>query len=82
MTLDRRRNAFRDDLADERLRGKVDATRFVGSVKQNVTACVASLHRQPSEQSAVDTQALFGELVSVFEQSDGWAWGGNSATVT
>lgn len=74
MTLDRRRNAFRDDLADERLRGEVDAARFVGSVKRNVTACVASLHRQPSEQSAVDTQALFGELVSVFEQSDGWAW--------
>lgn len=74
MTLDRRRNAFRDDLADERLRGKVEAARYTKGEKKRISTTAASLYRQPSEQSAIDTQALFGELVTVFERTEDWAW--------
>lgn len=74
MTLDHRRHAFREDLADERLRGQVEATRYVSGEKRSVTVSAAPLHRQPSEESAIDTQALFGEDVLIFEQTGDWAW--------
>jgi len=74
MTLDRRRHAFREDLADERLRGQVEALRYVRGEKRCITVSAASLHRQPSGESAIDTQALFGEDVLIFEQAEGWAW--------
>ncbi|WP_112662874.1 C40 family peptidase [Microvirga flavescens] len=74
MTFDRRITPFRPDLADESLRGKVEAERFAcGALKRIMAHCI-SLHRQPSHDAPIDTQAIFGETVRVYDEHDGWAW--------
>ncbi|MGO4573121.1 C40 family peptidase [Microvirga sp. 2TAF3] len=74
MTFDRRITPFRADLADEKLRGHVEAERFSTGTKKRVTASVASLHRHPSREAPVDTQAIRGESVTVYDEHEGWAW--------
>ena len=73
-TLDRRLHAFRDDLADARLRGQVESPRFSEGVVEQVCVSVADVRRTPSPDSAVETQAMFGERVRVFEEHEGWCW--------
>lgn len=74
MTLDPRLNAFRPDLADARLEGQVEATRFVTGQPARVGRGVLDLRRAPAADAALDTELLFGEALLVFERSDGWAW--------
>jgi hypothetical protein len=74
MNFDRRITPIRADLADERLRGQVEAERFTTGSPRRVAASYQSLHRHPSLDAPVDTQALFGELADVFEEREGWAW--------
>lgn len=70
---DRRLNAWRDDLADERLKGKVASARFVKG-KRRQASQVLAVHPEPDIDSGMLTQYLFGETVKVFEEDDGWAW--------
>lgn len=72
--LDRRRNAFRPDLAAEHLRDKVEAERFVDGVPHRVNRAAAALRRAPDSQLGFDTELLFGEVAKVFDFADGWAW--------
>lgn len=66
----------RADLAASRLRGKVEAARFVDGVVREVVEAVAPLRRAPQPDSPLDTEALQGELVTVYETTEeGWAWG-------
>jgi cell wall-associated NlpC family hydrolase len=74
MTLDKRRNVFRADLADISLKGRVDAERFVAGTAARISAPVVTIHRAPSEDSMQISQALFGEDVSVFENTSDWVW--------
>ena len=74
MNFDRRITASRPDLAAENLRGKVAAERFAAGTAKRVIASYQSLHRHPSSDAPVDTQALFGEIVDVFDEGDGWSW--------
>jgi cell wall-associated NlpC family hydrolase len=39
-----------------------------------VAVSYQSLHRDPADDAPVDTQAVFGEMVDVFEEREGWAW--------
>ncbi|MCC2112676.1 MAG: C40 family peptidase [Hyphomicrobiales bacterium] len=74
-SLDPRRNAYRADLADERLAGSVSANRFVASITRQVIAPVMPVRRHPRPNSPLDTEALFGEIVHVFEETgEGWSW--------
>jgi hypothetical protein len=74
--LDPRVNAYRSDLAAAHLRGQVDAARFVGGTEYKVIEPLADVRRAPSHDAALDTQALYGERVTVYEMSEeGWAWG-------
>ena len=73
-TLDRRLHAFRDDLADIRLSGQVNAQDYVEGQPGRVIAPVADLLREPKAQAGMDTQLLFGEEVRVFDSRDGFAW--------
>ncbi len=73
-TLDRRLNAFRPDLADERLEGRVDAPRFVTGRPARVAAPVIDLKSAPRPDAGLDTQLLMGEDVLVFEDAEGFAW--------
>ncbi|XUY26921.1 NlpC/P60 family protein [Agrobacterium sp. rho-8.1] len=72
--LDRRLNVFRDDLADERLKGQVQAARFVSGTPAQVTVPVIGLRPKPDLAAGIDTELLMGETVCVFERADGWAW--------
>jgi cell wall-associated NlpC family hydrolase len=74
MSFDRRITPFRADLADERLRGQVEAERFATGTVKRVVAPSAPLHRNPSRDAALDTEALRGELVTVYDEHEGWAW--------
>jgi cell wall-associated NlpC family hydrolase len=74
VALDHRRNAFRPDLADARLKGRVSAGAFVEGAPMQVAAASAPLHREPRPDAGLDTEALCGERVSVFEVHEGWAW--------
>lgn len=73
-TLNPRLNAFRPDIADSRLKGKIDADRFVEGKPARVAVPVANLRRKPDSHSGLDTQLLLGDDVSVFEMREGWAW--------
>ena len=72
--LDRRLNAFRADLAYERLSGKVSADRFASGAPAAISVAVAQLRPYPDLKRGIDTQLLFGERVRVFDRRDGWAW--------
>ena len=66
----------RPDLAAAHLKGRVDAAHFAeGSVKR-VVAPTAPMRRHPAPDAALDTEALFGERVTIYETTDeGWCWG-------
>lgn len=72
--LDRRLHAFRADLADVALEGRVDAPRFVQGVAAQIAVPVAPLRPSPDRESGIDTQLLFGETVRVFDRKDGFVW--------
>jgi cell wall-associated NlpC family hydrolase len=72
--LKKRLPACRPDLADERLRGRVEAKRFVAGKAMEIVAPVASMRREPSATAMQTTQALLGEKISVFESHNGWLW--------
>lgn len=74
MTLDRRLFAYKDDVADMRLRGKVRSLRFVTPELRQVSVSVAPVLREPRFDAPTDTQALLGEPVHVFQVKDGWAF--------
>lgn len=74
-TLDRRLAAFRPDLADARLEGRVAAARFVEGVPRRVGLAPAPVRTEPSPEASLLTEFLPGEAVRVFEASDeGWSW--------
>ena len=77
--LDRRSHAFRADLADARLRGRVTAARFAAGRPAQIEVGLAGLHGRPDANEPLDSQLLFGERVTVFDRADGWAWVQNEA---
>lgn len=72
--LDPRRNAYRSDLADERLLGRVEALRYIAGQSCQIVRPAVPLRRRPVPSDGLDTEVLFGERVSVFDEADGWAW--------
>lgn len=73
-TLDPRRNAYRPGLAASYLEGKVDAARFVEGLTAQVMRASVPLRGQPDYTRGFDTEALYGETVTVYDEADGWAW--------
>src|ERR1043166_9720333 len=75
-TLDPRLTPARPDLAASHLAGKVEAARFVDGELREVVAPQAPLRRDPSPDAPLDTEALRGERVTVYDTTEeGWAWG-------
>ena len=76
VALDPRVNPFRAELAAKYLQGQVEAARFAEGVRHEVIEPIAALRRAPSHEARLDTQALKGECVTVYEiTEEGWAWG-------
>ena len=72
--LDPRLHAYRDDLADARLRGHVAARRFVEGRPARVAAGRAPVRRAADPASPLDTFYHYGEPILVFEDAGNWAW--------
>jgi hypothetical protein len=71
---DPRRNAYRVDLAAEHLRECIDAERYAEGERRQVMAPSLSLRRAPRFDAMLDTEALHGETVTVYDEQEGWAW--------
>ncbi len=78
-SLDRRLNAFRDDLADARLEGQVKSARFVDGAPRQVVRPLVSLRHDPAPGTTLVSELLSGDTVTVFEEKNGYAWVQNDA---
>ena len=66
----------RADLAAKHLEGKVKAARFVEGRICEVIESQAPLRRKPQPDAPLDTEALKGERVTIYDTNgEGWAWG-------
>ena len=72
--LDRRLSAFDNDIADASLRGRVDSKSFVQGTPARISVAFTELRAKPSRESAIDTQLMFGEDVTVFNIEGEWSW--------
>ena len=76
VALDPRLHPFRPELAASHLRGQVEAQRFVEGRRCQVIDPVADVRHAASHEASLDTQALMGDVVTVYETTEeGWAWG-------
>lgn len=73
-SFDKRLTPARPDLAARHLEGKVEAARFVDGRRMQVKEGVADLKREPRPDARLDTQALYGETVIVYDDEEGWSW--------
>lgn len=74
--LDRRLHPVRPDLAAKAYQGRVQASRFVEGVVKRVAAGTLAMRPEPRGDQSIDTELLFGEAVTVYEETpEGWAWG-------
>src|SRR5215470_17242669 len=75
VALDPRLNAFRPEIAAKHLQGQVEAKRFVEGTRHQVIEPATALRRTPSHEAKLDSEALLGERLMVYETEEGWAWG-------
>jgi len=76
MSFDPRITPARADLAAAHLKGKVEAARYVSGEPRVVIETSAPLRRAPRHDAPLDTEALCGERVTVYDiDGEGWAWG-------
>src|SRR5271169_3265280 len=71
---ERRLTPVRPDLAAAHLRGLVDAPRYAEGRAMRIIAASAPLRRSPQADAPLETEALFGEAVTVYDEDEGWAW--------
>ena len=72
--LDPRTHAFRPDLADIKLQGRVQAAHFTESLMARVASARLAMFAAPQPQSAMSSELRAGEFVDVFERANGIAW--------
>ncbi len=72
--LDPRLNAYRDDIAAASLKDRVRARRYVEGTSRQVIATHAPVRIAPKFHAPLLTEALHGELVSVYDTHNGWSW--------
>jgi cell wall-associated NlpC family hydrolase len=73
---DPRLTPARGDIAAKHLEGQVAADRFVEGEELQVIDPVAPLRKAPSHDAALETEALKGERVTIYDSNgEGWSWG-------
>jgi hypothetical protein len=73
---DPRLTPARGDIAARHLEGQVRADRFVEGEELEVMDAVAPVRQAPSHDAPLDTEALKGERVTIYDRNgEGWAWG-------
>ena len=74
MNFDRRITPARPDLAAAHLKGQIEAEAYAEGEVQRIALPSAPLRREPAPDAPYETEALAGELVTVYEDMEGWAW--------
>lgn len=73
---DPRLTPARGDIAAKHLEGQVQAERFVEGEELEVIEAVAPLRQAPSHDAPLDTEALKGERLTIYDRNgEGWSWG-------
>lgn len=72
--LDPRLTPARPDLAAAHLRGLVMAADYVEGRAMQIVTGVADVRSAPSHDAPLETQALFGEEATLYEDHEGWGW--------
>ncbi len=75
MNFDKRLTPARPDLAAAHLQGQVEAAHFAPGHRRQVLRGRTSLHARPETSAARETELLFGEIFTVYEDKGGWSWG-------
>jgi cell wall-associated NlpC family hydrolase len=76
MKFDPRTTPARPDVAAQHLKGKVAAARFVAGIEREVLDAQTPVRREPLPDAPLDTEALHGERVTVYDENgEGWCWG-------
>jgi cell wall-associated NlpC family hydrolase len=76
MSFDPRLTPARPDLAAAHLRGIVAAPRYVEGTGFEVFDAVAPVRKAPVPDAMLETEALRGERVTIYDQDgEGWGWG-------
>jgi cell wall-associated NlpC family hydrolase len=73
--LDPRVNAYRSDIADIALAGRIAAQHYIEPVAATAAVSVSNIFSAADATAETVTQLLFGEGFMVLEQRDGWCWG-------
>lgn len=73
--LDKRVHAYRRDLADIRLAGRVSAPHYSSAVQYRGLAARTPVRAEPRQQASLTTELLLGEPFAVLELAGEWAWG-------
>lgn len=75
MNYDKRVFAYRDDIANIELEGKVNSQKFLKGDKYQIAAGITPLFAVSDDTAPLVSQLLYGEYFYVFEINDGRAWG-------
>jgi hypothetical protein len=71
---DKRLLPARPDLAAAHLKGRVEAARYVEGEVCAVAKGRTALRARPADDAPQDSELLRGEIVTVYERNNGWAW--------
>jgi hypothetical protein len=71
---DPRLTPARPDLAAAQLRGLITAAAYVEGRPMQVVTGIADVRRERAHEALLDTQAIFGEAVTLYEDQEGWGW--------
>jgi cell wall-associated NlpC family hydrolase len=74
LALDPRITPVRPDLAAAHLRSQVEASRYVEGRAAQVVTASAPLRRAPDPNAPLETEALFGETATIYDEAEAWAW--------
>ena len=74
MIPDSRLTPARPDLAAAYLRGVIDAPRYVEGEAKRIILASVPLRAQPNASTPWDTEALYGEALTLYDCAEGWAW--------
>jgi len=74
-SFDPRVTPARPDLAAAHLKGWIAAERYSEGHAANVARASAPLRAGPSEDATLETELLFGEGFTIYDEKNGWVWG-------
>ena len=74
VTLDPRINAYRSDRAAAQLRGLVEAPTYIEGSLARIMEAKVPLHKGPDSDAAVVSEIIYGDDVSVYDDTGNWAW--------